>query len=91
MFRWKTPLGAENAVKHGRHNQKLHGRRGGSAAGSVDVLASGPVDAWATGRYKPSERAKAITAAIAAEEPGDLDYLKMLPRFAVRSLIELTE
>jgi hypothetical protein len=37
MFRWKTPLGAENAVKHASHNQKKHGNRGGAVMAGARV------------------------------------------------------
>jgi hypothetical protein len=97
MFRWKTPLGADDAVKHSKHNQKTHGNRGGAVmAGArvkfgkakvADNSASGGSDAapaagdaaiaespWSTGRYVPSERAKAIVARIAAEERSEPDY-----------------
>jgi hypothetical protein len=30
MFRWKTSLGADDAVKHSKHNQKTHGNRAGA-------------------------------------------------------------
>jgi hypothetical protein len=37
MFRWKTPLGADDALKHGAHNQKKHGNRGGAVMAGARV------------------------------------------------------
>ncbi len=53
MFRWKTPLGADDALKHSKHNQKTHGRRYASVTGqtAMDVARGQGMDEKAARRF----------------------------------------
>jgi hypothetical protein len=89
MFRWKTPLGSDNAVKHGAHNQKKHGNRGGAvmAGARVKFKKAQPAGDGVAAPDQPMNETEALTYQTAldvARSQGKDDELAQ--RFAARAL-----
>jgi hypothetical protein len=93
MFRWKTPLGSDNAVKHGAHNQKKHGNRGGAVMAGARVKfgkarsAGGDVSTGGSAFAEPLNETEILTYETALEvarSQGKSDELAQ--RFASRAL-----